>query len=280
MPATTFERTPRHLRSYSIDHWCFVCARSGTAEVVGAQRTCVTMPGTAKIISLRGMFQGSITPMNALCVFVPRDLCRDVAGALDAADNTNLTSGLGRLLADYLLDLDRRMSMITTAEVPNILAATSAMITACVSPSADRLAEAQTPIDMTLLERARNLIQHNLFSPNFGAEELCHSLGVSRSRLYRLFEPLGGVVTYIRTQRLLDAHAALSDSEDLRPIIEIAAERGFVDPAEFSRAFRREFGYRPKDARGLAFGWPMRRELNAEPKDGRQRLGDILRRLQ
>ena len=90
-------------------------------------------------------------------------------------------------------------------------------------------------------------------------DELCRDLAVSRSRLYRLFEPLGGVVHYIRHRRLLDAHAALADVEDRRPIVAIAAERGFIDPAEFSRAFKREFGYRPSDARASIQSLPFRR---------------------
>jgi AraC-like DNA-binding protein len=92
-----------------------------------------------------------------------------------------------------------------------------------------------------------------------------------------MFEPLGGVVHYIRRRRLLDAHTALANPEDTRPIVDIAAERGFVDAAEFSRAFRREFGYRPSDARNHSNVWPLRR-----PRHGvaATNLPELLRRLQ
>jgi AraC-like DNA-binding protein len=93
------------------------------------------------------------------------------------------------------------------------------------------------------------MVQNNLLSPSLGVDEICRELGISRSRLYRLFEDLGGVVHYIRSRRLLDAHRVLSGGMDRRPIVNIAAERDFLDPADFSRAFKREFGYSPKEAR-------------------------------
>jgi AraC-like DNA-binding protein len=280
MPGSTFERTPRQLRSYSIDHWCFLCVRSGTHATLTQQGACATSSGAIKVVSLQGVFHGSISDLDALVVFIPRDLCGDVAGKLDAADNTNLTGGLGYLLSDYLIDLEKRLPMISESEAPNIVAATRAMILACLAPTADSLSEAQASIDTTLLERARRMIRCNLTSATFGSNELCRSLGVSRSRLYRLFEPLGGVVSYIRTQRLLDAHIALSNSEDRRTIVEIAAARGFADPAEFSRAFKREFGYRPKDARGLVFGRQSRRDIAARGSQERPQFGELLRQLQ
>lgn len=113
--------------------------------------------------------------------------------------------------------------------------------------------EAQTPIDATLLARARRMIDGRLTDRDLTSEMLCSELGVSRSRLYRIFEPLGGIASYIRKRRLLRTRDALSDIEDTRSISRIAEQWGFVDASAYSRTFRHEFGISPKEARDI--GW-------------------------
>ena len=109
--------------------------------------------------------------------------------------------------------------------------------------------------------------------PDLGVASLQRELRVSRSRLYRLFEPYGGVKRYIQRRRLLDTHAALADPNDRRRILDIAEERFFSDAAEFSRAFKREFGYRPSDARSSLQSLPFRQQLTGET------LADVLHSL-
>ena len=106
-------------------------------------------------------------------------------------------------------------------------------------------------------------------------------MGISRSRLYRLFEPYGGVNHYIQHRRLLHAYAALADPNDHRRILDIAEERGFDDAAEFSRAFRREFGYSPSEVRAASkAGRPTQTRTDLAAVPPADRLGALLHRLQ
>jgi len=132
------------------------------------------------------------------------------------------------------------------------------MLIACTAPGRDTLAEAMPALQATQMERAKRLIRQNLLSSRLSVRELCRQLGMSRTALYRLFEPMGGVVQYIRAARLQDAHRVLSSGMDMRPIHEIAAERGFLEPSEFSRAFKRQFGYSPSEARHEGRSIPSR----------------------
>jgi AraC-like DNA-binding protein len=278
-PAVSFSRTTRQLRADSIDHWFLTAPQRGTARTLASGRVTNATAGSLTIQSLQTEFEGQTTEMESVHLFVPRDFCRGMAAALDAADNTAICTGLGQLLGDYLLDLNRRLPSMTTDELPGLLTTIHAMILACVTPTPDTIFDAQKPIQAAILERARRLIQDRLFSPTLGPDELCLELGVSRSRLYRMFEPLGGVVHYIRHRRLLNAHAALSNTEDHRSIVEIAADRGFMDAAEFSRSFKREFGYRPTDARNVGT-WPVRRQSHAAVSEDEGKLAALLMRLQ
>jgi AraC-like DNA-binding protein len=72
---------------------------------------------------------------------------------------------------------------------------------------------------------------------------------MSRSNLYRLFEDTGGVARYIQRERLLEAHAVLTDPTKTQSISTMAEDLCFADASSFSRAFKREFGYSPGEVR-------------------------------
>lgn len=250
IPPATYRRTVRHCRSDGLDHW-----------VLTALRGCG--PSALSLVCLNQPFTGRLTAEEAVHLCIPRDFLRPAALSMDALNGASVTSPLGRLLADFLLNLAARMSELEPADYPGVRSSIRAMIEGCMVPNRLGLASDLQPVQATILERARRLVQQRLGSPTLGVDELCRDLAVSRSRLYRLFEPLGGVVHYIRYRRLLDAHIALADAEDRRSIVAIAAERGFIDPAEFSRAFKREFGYRPSDARASTDVLPARPRSSA-----------------
>ena len=81
-----------------------------------------------------------------------------------------------------------------------------------------------------------------------GAASIGAALKVSRATLYRLFEPHGGVASYLRERRLLRIHATLCAPGPRRSLAAIAEDHGFQSAAQFSRAFRAQFGYSPSEA--------------------------------
>jgi AraC-like DNA-binding protein len=276
-----FSSLPGHTRRDPLDHWTLTTLLHGNVRTIAPIRTFDSSAGMVQVHPLGRTFEGNVTNAEMLILFVPRDFCTEVAGSLNAAEFSNLKTGMGRLFSDYMIGLAKRLSLIEEAELPALVAATRAMILACASPSADRIEEARDPIAAVLIERAHQIIQARLFDPTLGAKTLRRELGVSRSRLYRLFEPFGGVVHYIQHRRLLDAHAALADPNDQRRIIEIAEQRCFNDGTEFSRAFRREFGCSPSDVRsGRRADLPYKPAADLKSYAPEDRFGMLLRRLQ
>lgn len=274
-----FTSLPGHIRRDPIDHWIVTLLKTGSNRTETEKTVFSGGAGEVQIHSLGRAFAGDITRSEMLMLFVPRDFSVETAATLDAAEFSTLTNGMGRLFADYMLDVANRLPTLTSADSPALVAATHAMILACVAPSPDHLEAAAGPIATVLLERARKVIQTKLFEPTLNSELVRRELGISRTRLYNLFEPFGGVMHYIQHRRLLNAHAALRDIEDRRLIFQIAEERGFSDGAEFSRAFKREFGYSPSDVRKRGKSEiPNRLHLQDAPPE--QRLNELLRRLQ
>jgi AraC-like DNA-binding protein len=178
-----------------------------------------------------------------LALFMPYDV------VASRSDNAELNEAAKQFLAEYLVILHRSLSSLRRKDVQHIVAATTSLVAACLRPSADRVAEAEGPIRTVMMRRATDIIARRLGDPTLTPTQLCRELGVSRSRLYRLFEPVGGVTHYIRRQRLQKTQEILADSSDQRTISGIASEWGFPDASAYSRMFRREFGVSPGDAR-------------------------------
>jgi AraC-like DNA-binding protein len=130
----------------------------------------------------------------------------------------------------------------------------AAMVSAAVAPTAERVAVARRQIDLGRMERVRQMVRRHLRTPNLGPKTLCRLVGMSRSNLYRLLEDKGGVAQYIQSQRLLEADSMLADPTNTESITTLAEDLCFADASSFSRAFKREFGYRPSDARASACG--------------------------
>jgi AraC-like DNA-binding protein len=84
-------------------------------------------------------------------------------------------------------------------------------------------------------------------------EQIAHTFGISRRRLYQLLEPIGGIAGYQRHLRLQRCMADLQDPDQAHlQVSEIAFRWGFRHPATFNRNFRAAFGITPGEARRLA----------------------------
>ncbi len=106
--------------------------------------------------------------------------------------------------------------------------------------------------DGRAFERAAAYIETHLASEALQPSAIWKAANVSRSRLYRLFTPVGGVARYVIQQRLLRAHEALTDASDHRTISAIAYDCGFTNVAHFARAFREAFGVTASQVRSGA----------------------------
>ncbi|PSH70313.1 AraC family transcriptional regulator [Phyllobacterium brassicacearum] len=278
--ALEFASVPGHTRREALDHWTLTVPLDGTISTVGPASSFQGGAGVVQVHSLGRWFEGNVTDSEMLILFVPRDFDPEVAHVLGAAEFSAIDTAMGRLLSDYFIGLAKRLPAVEAEYLPELVGATQSMIRACLLPSPGNIEEAQAPIARVLLEKARRIVQSRLFDPSFNANVLRRDLAISRTGLYRMFEPFGGVIHYLQHQRLLDAHAALANPNDKRRIIEIAEQRCFSDGAEFSRAFKREFGYTPSEVRaGRKSGVPSMPTGELATAAPEERLGVLLRKL-
>ncbi|UXN66845.1 AraC family transcriptional regulator (plasmid) [Phyllobacterium sp. A18/5-2] len=201
--ALEFASVPGHTRREALDHWTLTLPLDGAISTVGPAGSFHGGAGIIQVHSLGRWFEGTITDSEMLMLFVPRDFCAEMALSLHASEFSAIDTAMGRLLSDYFIGLAKRLPIIDAENLPELVGATQAMIRACVLPSPGNIEEAQAPIARVLLEKARRIVHAKLCDPTFNAKVLRRELAISRSGLYRMFEPFGGVMHYVQRQRLL-----------------------------------------------------------------------------
>lgn len=116
----------------------------------------------------------------------------------------------------------------------------------------DRVADARGSRADELRSKARTLVDHLLFDPEFRSSVIAEELGVSARYLQQVFAETGTTpARYLLARRLDAAALRLRHADKPCRVTDVALECGFSDLSYFSRAFRRRFGV---SARGYQLG--------------------------
>lgn len=101
--------------------------------------------------------------------------------------------------------------------------------------------------DKEFIEKVSQLVKLNLDKTNFNTDHLAKELFLSRSQLHRKMISITGQAPgeFIRIIKL--KHAANLLLEKKLSVTQIAYEIGFSSPAQFTRAFSKQFGCTPTD---------------------------------
>lgn len=229
-------------------HWCFVVSSCSTAGFIMAGDRPA---GTCELHfqPLACDYQGTSSAALVLMMALPGEVFAECNAALETAPISVPDAGIGALLVDYILALERRLPSLREDELQPLVEASKSLIAGCLEDRCAREREVGRRWCNSRIQRAHELIRENLSSPTFGEADLRRMLGLSRSSLYRLFTSLGGVKRCIQRERLARARVMLADPLNKKPIFKIAEELCFCDASSFSRAFRNEFGISPRSVR-------------------------------
>lgn len=96
------------------------------------------------------------------------------------------------------------------------------------------------------LARVDAAVEQHLDNSDYGVDDLCHDLGMSRMNMYRRFQTFSATTPseYIRNFRLARAADHLRHTD--QSVTEIAYAVGFTSPQYFAKCFKEVYGVSPK----------------------------------
>lgn len=260
--AVRFQRSGATIARTAIEHYLVqVYLEGGYAGSVGG-REVEMRAGDVCVLDLTRPLSTRAGDFRNITIVVPRDSLDPLVKAPDALHGLILPQGsaAATLLGDHLQTLYRQLPAMTAREAQAVAGGTAGLVAACLGSALDAHQPALAELHAAMLGRIRRFVDERLEDPDLDGDTICRTFGLSRSSLYRLFEPLGGVAAHIRGRRLARALADLvAPPPDRTRVIDIALHWGFGSEASFGRAFRAAYGLTPGEAREVAEG--MRRLL-------------------
>jgi AraC-like DNA-binding protein len=101
--------------------------------------------------------------------------------------------------------------------------------------------------EVPFMDRVMTIMEQNYKNSEFGVQQMCEAMGMSRSLLSKRLNVETGMPAsqFIRNYRLNIAHELLQRKNQSRNVADIAFSVGFNDPKYFTRCFHRQYGVPP-----------------------------------
>ncbi len=272
-PINVFERTlggvehrrdPARVRRDGFDHFTLQYLRSGgyLGGPLGSERPAV--PGDIVLFDMTLPQRTRVEAANYVTVSLSRDLVEAAAPDARRFHGHILPEAVSGLLGDLMGSLCRRAAATTPETAASTARALSALLAGALGQVEPGDGSTQAVIADLRRRRAEAIIERRLHDAALDVSAVAREAGLSRSALYRLFEPTGGVAQHILHRRLERLSAALRNPAETRSITTLTFDYGFSSESHCSRAFRATFGLPPgryraemHDPRGFAQGEPL-----------------------
>lgn len=248
-----FRRTVDTIARSNVDHIIMQLYVRGGYEGVAGQRPMRVQPGDICLFDLAQTLDTRATAFENVTMVIPRPKLASYLPNVEALHGLVIpgTEVAGALIGRHLQALVDVAPSMMQAECEMAVEASIGLITACLRAElqrADQGAGAGSEADRVI--RIKQHIEARLGDPGLSGESILRELGLSRSALYRLFAPHGGVEAYIRGRRL---HRAFFDlTAPGARAKDVAGRWHLGSEASFHRAFKVAYGITPKMARAVA----------------------------
>jgi AraC-like DNA-binding protein len=256
--AQTLKRGPQEIARGN-DQFLLHAQMEGELDAVYGGRACKVRPGDVVILDYTREIESRATDFRIMYLMVARDMVPPQL--LDRAAHGTVfpaTTGAGQMLYRTLETLLQAADGFSRAEAGAAVDALLAMAAGMLEGVLAR----DEGAGAALLAKALALIDRELGNPDLSPALVEAGLPLSRSGLYRLFEPLGGVSAAILQRRLERTMKALLNGKSAKPALRtIVRAHGFQNEEQLTRSFRARFGLTPhqfhamvrrKDYAGLA----------------------------
>jgi len=257
-----FERTATMIRRDHVDSFMLVLMESGSMQWAGEQNQYHVKAGDLFLLNNHESFRCEWSEHQQLYAVLPRSLL--TAPGWSEPHTALLHAGDPRadLMRQHLLSLWQMLStgLRPPSPQPNLgqgLALGLASLTRIYFCEPGRAQG--TDLDNhhhSLISTIQQWLDSNLYRSDLDAASIAAAFHLSRSTLYELFRPWGGIRTYLQARRLEMAREMLDSADSSLSISQLAIRLGFRSVSSFSRAFSDRWGLSPKQARQQAGGRP------------------------
>ncbi len=245
-------RSPAHILDYARDTYTLVLLKQGQWRAdldyggiqVGSGQVCI-MDFTVPWYVYGGR-------QDNIMIVLPRTVLTAATSNAPRLHGRLLEGTSGRLFAEHMLALERHLPELDQRDTSLVRNATIALLSGAVKALPKLTGRRSSSTRAGAIGRVRSYTNEHLTDRDLSIERICRDVAVTRATLYRAFQTSKGVAGYILRRRLEAAHARLSDHADQMTMASIADLFCFSSAAYFSTAFKRQFGYTPREAKGSA----------------------------
>lgn len=247
-----FRRTPETIARSGVDHVIVQLYTSGGYDGVAGNRPMQVRAGDICVFDLAQVLETRATAFANVTLVVPRprmEACLSHPEALHGLvlPGTNVAAAL---IGRHLQALIELAPAMTLADCAPVIEGSVGLIAACLRAEMDRSDSRADAGEADLLIRIKRQIEGHLGDPGLSGASVARHFGLSRSTLYRLFTPYGGVAAYVRSRRL---HRAFFELTAPGARIKEVARRWQLGSGEvFNRSFKAAYGITPKMARSAS----------------------------
>lgn len=246
-----FGRDAQRVARDDMDHILVQVFLEGGGISAGDQKI---QAGDMLVIDLDQTHEMISTDFANLTMVLPRELIPGVSDLLAPLHGRRLgaENPMVGFMSDHLKALWRHVPDMEMDQASGALQGTIGLMENWLSRQRP-LSEDDTPTVSAAVGKAvRRYIALHLEDP-LSPESLTKEFNVSRSQIYRMFAPYGGVARYVLEQRLRRSMRMLTQPLfGLMSIGAIGFACGFSSESGFSRAFRNHYGASPSEARAAA----------------------------
>jgi AraC-like DNA-binding protein len=251
--ACRFSRTIKTIAQSATDQVLVVCYRSGhfDFETGGGKKRAVADELTFFDLSQELVIEAPA--VDNISLAISRRRLEALFPVLDHVHGFVLAPNpLTKVLLGVMEDILAIGPAMPLAEARSIADAIIGLVAACLETPLRQQVAANAGNGAVSLVAVKAAIERRLVDSALGPQTLLDEFGITRSTLYRMFEPLGGVSAYITERRLRYAFRRMTDPLEPRlRISQLAFDLGFSHASAFTPAFKGFFGLSPKEVRAL-----------------------------
>ncbi|MGS0891294.1 helix-turn-helix domain-containing protein [Burkholderia stagnalis] len=240
-------RSRRKIRADGIDHFHLMLQLKGGSAGQFGRSSVQTRAGGLYLFDMGEPFDCVTTAGETIGLLIRRVMFQ----SLDLNPHGAVFDpAMKAILIDHLRALCGNMGALQASDIPYVTRATSNLLRAGLTGLGSMQHRAVSEVDLALTDRVLQFVKLNILQAHLSPEFISKAIGISRAKLYQLFQGSGGIMRWIQRQRLERAYEVLTDPDwPHERIASIAWRHGFADEKYFSRIFRARFGCTPREAR-------------------------------